>query len=128
MAAFRYTLELSPRYPQAHAELGRASLELGRTDDAIAHIREAIGLSPTDNGLYICCLWAGMAAVHPGEYHAALGWLRTSRQANHAFDNTLIWLALAHADEAEASRDDRTIRVVDEADAVVFDFDLQTIR
>jgi hypothetical protein len=37
-----------------------------------------------------------MAAVHTGDYEAALRWLRRSRQANHSFDNTLIWLALAH--------------------------------
>ena len=97
IAAFEHTLELSPRYPQAHAEFGRALLELGRTDDAIAHIRRAIQLSPTNNALYAWSLWAGMAAVHAGEYEAALRWLRRSRQANHAVENTLIWLALAHA-------------------------------
>jgi tetratricopeptide (TPR) repeat protein len=97
MTAFEHTLELSPRYPQAHAELGRALIELGRTDDAVAHIRDAIRLSPTDNALYVWCLWAGMAAVHAGDYEAGVHWLRRSRQANHSFDNTLIWLALAHA-------------------------------
>src|SRR5262249_8602192 len=61
------------------------------------HIQDAIRLSPTDNALYIWSLWAGMAAMHAGNYEAALSWLRRSRQANHAFDNTLIWLALAHA-------------------------------
>jgi DNA-binding winged helix-turn-helix (wHTH) protein/tetratricopeptide (TPR) repeat protein len=96
VTAFEHTLALSPRYPHAHAELGRALMELGRADEAIAHIRDAIRLSPTDNALYIWCLWAGMAAVHTGDYEAALRWLRTSRQANHSFENTLIWLALAH--------------------------------
>jgi tetratricopeptide (TPR) repeat protein len=97
ITAFEHTLELSPHYPHAHAELGRALLELGRADDAIAHIRHAIRLSPTDNALYIWCLWAGMAAVHAGDYEAALRWLLRSRHANHSFDSTLIWLALAHA-------------------------------
>jgi TolB-like protein/predicted Zn-dependent protease len=97
IAAFAYLIELSPRYPSAHGELGRALIELGRTEDAIAHIRNAIRLSPTDNALYIWCLWAGMAAVHAGDYEAGVHWLRRSRQANHSFDNTLIWLALAHA-------------------------------
>jgi tetratricopeptide (TPR) repeat protein len=96
ITAFEHTLELSPHYPHAHAELGRALMELGRADEAIARIRDAIRLSPTDNALYIWCLWAGMAAVHTGDYEAALRWLRRSRQANHSFDNTLIWLALAH--------------------------------
>ncbi len=97
IAAFEHTLELSPRYPHAHAELGRALIELGQAEDAIVHIGDAIRLSPTDNALYIWCLWAGMAAVHAGNYEAALGWLRRSRQANHAFDSTLFWLAVAHA-------------------------------
>jgi tetratricopeptide (TPR) repeat protein len=96
ITAFEHTLALSPRYPHAQAELGRALMELGQANEAIAHIRDAIRLSPTDSALYIWCLWAGMAAVHVGDYEAALRWLRRSRQANHSFDNTLIWLALAH--------------------------------
>lgn len=97
IAAFEHTLELSPHYPHAHGELGRALMELGRADEAIAHLRDAIRLSPTDSALYIWCLWAGMAAVHAGDYEMALRWLRRSREANHSFENTLIWLALAHA-------------------------------
>ena len=59
ITAFAHLLELSPHYPHAHGELGRALIELGRAEDAIAHIRHAIRLSPTDSGLYIWCLWAG---------------------------------------------------------------------
>src|SRR4051812_9535457 len=46
---------------------------------------------------YFWCYWAGMAAVHAGNYEAALHWLLRSRQANRAYENTLIWLALAYA-------------------------------
>jgi len=38
-----------------------------------------------------------LAAVHAGDYEAGVHWLRRSRQANHSFENTLMWLALAHA-------------------------------
>jgi DNA-binding winged helix-turn-helix (wHTH) protein/TolB-like protein/Tfp pilus assembly protein PilF len=104
IAAIEHTLELSPRYPQAHAELGRTLIEQGRTTEAIAHIRDAFHLSPTDNAVYIWCLWAGMAAVLAGDYDEALGWLRRSRQANGAYDNTLVWIALAHAGLRETEK------------------------
>jgi serine/threonine protein kinase/tetratricopeptide (TPR) repeat protein len=45
----RRALALDPDLPDAHMFLGTALLSLGRTDDAIAEIREAIRLDP-DNG------------------------------------------------------------------------------
>lgn len=104
ITAFEHTLELSPRYPQAHAELGRALIDEGLTAEAIAHIRDAFQLSPTDNAVYVWCFWAGMAAVYDGDYDVALGWLRKSQQANKAYDLTLLWLAVAHAGLGETEK------------------------
>jgi DNA-binding winged helix-turn-helix (wHTH) protein/tetratricopeptide (TPR) repeat protein len=97
IAAFEHTLNLNRSYPNAHAELGRTLIEVGRSEDAIAHIQDAVRLSPTDQALFSWCYWAGMAAVHTGDYEAAVQWLLRSRQANRAYENTSIWLALAYA-------------------------------
>jgi tetratricopeptide (TPR) repeat protein len=78
--------------------LGRVKIELGLPREAIADIDKAIALSPTDlAALSGWHFWAGQAALHAGDYKTALDRLLQARQANHADDNILPWLAVAYA-------------------------------
>jgi DNA-binding winged helix-turn-helix (wHTH) protein/TolB-like protein/cytochrome c-type biogenesis protein CcmH/NrfG len=96
IAAFRHALHINPHFPLAHAELGRAKIEVGLAAEAVAHIEEAVSLSPTDPYLFIWYYWAGMAEAHVGRYRSAVDWLLKARQANRAYPNTVPWLAVAY--------------------------------
>ena len=48
IADFEHVLDLNSNYPHAHAELGRALIEVGRAREAVTHIENAVRLSPTD--------------------------------------------------------------------------------
>jgi tetratricopeptide (TPR) repeat protein len=84
----------------------RSSACSGSSQEAVAHIEEAIRLGPADPNRHLWYFRAGMAAVHTGEYEAAFQWLQKARQAKGR-DNTVPWLAVAYAglgreDEARA--------------------------
>ena len=96
MKALERALDLNSDYAEAQAELGRIKIEVGLAREAIVHIERAIALSPTDSAaLASWCLWAGQAAVHIGDYRAAVDWLERARQANRADANPVPWLAVA---------------------------------
>jgi DNA-binding winged helix-turn-helix (wHTH) protein/TolB-like protein len=98
MKALERALDLNSDYAEAHAELGRIKLEVGLAREAITHIEKAVALSPTDSAaLSGWCLWAGQAAVHLGDYKAAVDWLERARQANRANRSPVLWLAVAYA-------------------------------
>lgn len=42
----RASLEIDPRQPKAHTYLAIALAKRGELDDAIAHVREALGIDP----------------------------------------------------------------------------------
>ena len=80
MKALERALDLNSDYAEAQAELGRIKIEVGLAHDTITHIEKAIALSPTDSAaLAGWCLWAGQAAVHIGDYGAAVNWLERAR-------------------------------------------------
>lgn len=88
----------------AHAEIGRVKIDVGRSDEAIDHIRTAIRLSPTDPIIHAWYFWAGMAAVHLADNGAALEWLLKARQANPNFEHTLQLLAVTYQRIGEKRR------------------------
>jgi DNA-binding winged helix-turn-helix (wHTH) protein/tetratricopeptide (TPR) repeat protein len=106
IAAFQRAVELLPTYALARAELGRAKIEIGSADEAVADIEEAIRLSPNDPYVGAWYLWAGMAEAHAGHYRSAIKWLLSARNENRGHVNTAAWLAVAHGglDEWEAAR------------------------
>ena len=76
--------EAVPTYPLAHAELGRAKIEVGLAHEATTHIAEAIRLSPKDAYVGAWFYWAGMAEAHIAagaaeakveHYRKAIRWL-----------------------------------------------------
>jgi adenylate cyclase len=101
IAEFERAITLYASYAGAHAELGRAKIEIGLSAPAVGHIEEAIALSPSDPYIFIWYYWAGMAEAHSGHYDKAVAWLLASRGANRAYPNTIVWLAVAYAGAGE---------------------------
>src|SRR5262249_26163766 len=62
-----------------HAMLGRARIDLGDAEEALADIERAITLDPSEPSLFIWTYWAGLAALHAGKDAAALEWLLKTR-------------------------------------------------
>lgn len=110
IAAFEQALSLNPNYASAHAEIGRVKIDLGRSEEAIAHLRHAIRLSPTDPVIYAWYFWAGMAAVHLDDRTAALHWLLKARQANRNFAHTLQLMAVTYQRAGDHQRAEAAIR------------------
>jgi TolB-like protein/DNA-binding winged helix-turn-helix (wHTH) protein len=106
IAAFQRAIELLPTYAVAHAELGRAKIEVGLPSDAVADIEEAIRLSPNDPYIGTWYFWAGMAEAHAGHYKQAIKWLLAARNENRVHWNAAPWLAIAHGglDEWDEAR------------------------
>jgi DNA-binding winged helix-turn-helix (wHTH) protein/TolB-like protein len=96
IAAFQRAVELLPTYALAHAELGRAKIEVGLADEAVGDIEEAIRLSPNDPYVGAWYLWAGMAEAHVRHYRSAIKRLLSARSENRGRVNTALWLAIAH--------------------------------
>jgi TolA-binding protein len=62
----------------------------------MAHIEEAIRLSPPEPNIHVHYFWAGLAALHIADDRAALQWLLKSRQANPSFTLSALMLAVAY--------------------------------
>jgi DNA-binding winged helix-turn-helix (wHTH) protein/TolB-like protein len=101
IAALTRAIELLPTYALAHAELGRAKIETGLADDALADIEEAIRLSPNDPYVSTWYFWAGMAEAHAGRYKSAIKWLLGARNESRVHSKAAAWLAVAHGGLAE---------------------------
>lgn len=110
VASFEHASSLNPNYPFVHGELGRTKLDMGRPLDAIAHIEQALLLSPTDPVASIWYFWAGMAAAQTGDFKASLDWMLKARQANSRYKNPRPWIAIAYAKLGDPAKARETIK------------------
>ena len=97
LAANQMAIRLNPSLAIAHAEVGRHKIEVGLAHETVAHIREAIRLSPGHRWLSLWCLWAGQAAVHAGNHHEATQWLQKGMHVHFPHWALKPWLAVAYA-------------------------------
>lgn len=97
IAEFRHAAELNPNYTLAHAELGRAKVEVGLAHETVAHIEDAIRLNPNEPYRAAWYYWAGLAEVHLGRYAQARNWFLKTLSENRAYPNTFPFLAVAYA-------------------------------
>jgi len=88
-------LAMNPNLPTQRAELGRAKIDIGRAEEAVADIEKAISVFPSNGAVHLWQLWAGQAALLVGDANAALHWLQKARRPNHA--DPVPWLAVALA-------------------------------
>jgi DNA-binding winged helix-turn-helix (wHTH) protein/tetratricopeptide (TPR) repeat protein len=110
VASYEYARSLNPNYALVHGELGRVKIDLGQPLDALAHIEQALTLSPTDPVASIWFLWAGMAAAQAGDFKASLAWMLKAQQANVRNKNPRPWLAIAYAKLGDQDKARQLIR------------------
>jgi len=81
LAAFERAAELNPNNVSALGFRGAALVMLGRPDEALAQIDQAIRLSPRDPQLAVWQMFGGVAHLHMGHDRAAVEWLTRSVKA-----------------------------------------------
>ena len=72
---YREAVRIKPDYPQGRINLGLALGQEGRSDEAIAQLREGLRLDPNPDGHYLL----GLALVQNGQIDEAI---REFRQAS----------------------------------------------
>jgi DNA-binding winged helix-turn-helix (wHTH) protein/TolB-like protein/tetratricopeptide (TPR) repeat protein len=97
LGANQIAIRLNPSLAIAHAEVGRHKIDVGLAHESVAHIREAIRLSPSHRWLSLWCLWAGQASAHAGNYHDAAQWLQKGMHVHFPHWALKPWLAVANA-------------------------------
>jgi TolB-like protein/class 3 adenylate cyclase/Tfp pilus assembly protein PilF len=103
-----HALALDRNIAQAHAAIGMARTLTGRPQEAEAHIREALRLSPREPLAYLWHHWQGLANICLGLWEPAVVSYRRSIEVNRTFHTAHLLLAVSLArlerwDEARAS-------------------------
>ena len=100
-------LALDRNLATAHAWIGLGKCNLGRAEEAEAHIAEAFRLSPRDQKASSWLNTAGVAQSYLGADEAAVQWFRRSIETNRniaPFVHFFLAAALAHLGRIEAAR------------------------
>jgi TolB-like protein/Flp pilus assembly protein TadD len=103
---FERALDLNPNFAAAHGYLGFALAVDGQSDQAIAHLQQAIRMSPHDpqNAIFNVALAA--AHYHVGNYTDAVGFARKALQQRPglAAGNRVYVASLAQAGQIDEAR------------------------
>jgi DNA-binding winged helix-turn-helix (wHTH) protein/TolB-like protein len=94
IAAFARAIDLDRSAADAHAQIGRAKIDVGLAAEAVEHIEQAIAFRK--HVPWNWYFWAGQAAIHAGQDEAAVDFLRKAVEANPRNLNPLPWLAIAY--------------------------------
>jgi TolB-like protein/class 3 adenylate cyclase/cytochrome c-type biogenesis protein CcmH/NrfG len=81
----------------AYAEVGVVKIVLGRAEEAEAHVKDALRLSPRDTNAFNWMVIAATAKLHLGADEEAIAWLRQSSEANRNHPTAHFYLAAALA-------------------------------
>ena len=74
---YRRVLAAAPSHPEAHHNLGVLLLELGRTEEALRHLKSALDAQPRDGQLWVSYV---DALLHAGEHRQAQDVLAAGRR------------------------------------------------
>jgi TolB-like protein/DNA-binding winged helix-turn-helix (wHTH) protein len=95
--AFLTAVNLSPSFAPSHAQLGATALELGRPNEAIEAVGQAMRLSPRDPSLGPWQALLGRAHLQLDQYDKAVVWLTRSIETGTPITLTQAYLASALA-------------------------------
>jgi adenylate cyclase len=95
LEAYEEAVKLNPSVPVTHQFVGLAKIYLGRSDEAIEHLSEAVRLSPRDYNIADFYVSLGAACWHLGRYAEAIDWLDRSLRQNSRIEVTHLYLASA---------------------------------
>jgi TolB-like protein/class 3 adenylate cyclase len=90
-------LALDRNSAEAHTSIGIAKALLGRSAETEAHVKDALRLSPRDNGVYRWLYIVGGAKLQLGADAEAVGWIRRSLEVNRNYPVAHFHLAAALA-------------------------------
>jgi tetratricopeptide (TPR) repeat protein len=107
-ASFRRALQIDPRYPGGHNELGTALAAQGRFTEAAAQFRTALEAEPDATGLVRANL--GAALIQAGETDEGLTFLLEACQVNAANAETVISCAQAIGRQGRLAETIRVLR------------------
>jgi TolB-like protein/Tfp pilus assembly protein PilF len=97
IAECKRALALDRNLASAHAQIGQAKLNMGRSAETEAHINEAFRLSPRDILAFWWLSMVGVAKLHLTEDAEAVGWFLRSIEANRNYPLARFHLAAALA-------------------------------
>jgi Flp pilus assembly protein TadD len=103
---FEHALALDRNMPQVPGAIAMAMRFLGRPEEAEAHARVAMQMSPRDPRISAWTFQIGAAALQLGQFEKAASWLRRSVEADRTSSQKLFFLAaaLAHLDLRDEAR------------------------
>jgi tetratricopeptide (TPR) repeat protein len=90
-------LALDRNLADAHGMIGLAKVFIGRSEEADAHINEALRLSPRDTFTFRWLYFCGLAKLLLGADSEAITWLRRSIETNRSYPLPHFHLAAALA-------------------------------
>src|SRR6476619_6973741 len=104
----RAGIGVEPKFGRAHFYIGIAKALVGRSAETEVHIREALRLSPQDEGIYRWLYIVGAAKLQLGADAEAVVWIRRGLEINRNYPVAHFHLAAALAllgkfDEARAA-------------------------
>jgi TolB-like protein/Flp pilus assembly protein TadD len=108
IAALQRSLELNRNLASAHAQIGLMELFVGRAEESVSHVEQAMRISPRDTYSFVWLTTAGIASSHLGQHSEAIKWLQKSIEANRNNKTAHFQLAaalvhLGRLDEARAA-------------------------
>jgi TolB-like protein/class 3 adenylate cyclase/Flp pilus assembly protein TadD len=108
IAKCEHALALDRNLARAEGAIGFGKINIGRAEEAEAHIAEALRLSPRDTTAFVWMTHVGMAKNLLGSWEQAVAWCRRAIEANPNYPRAYFQLALALAqlgrlDEAHSS-------------------------
>ena len=111
MDMFDQALQLNPSCAAAWARSATTLAYMGRGEEALGRVRNAMRLSPFDQQNFSFCTTNGIASIVAGRYDDAVGWLGKARRLNPRYKASLRMLIAALAlagnrDEAHALTDE----------------------
>jgi tetratricopeptide (TPR) repeat protein len=95
LEAYEEAVRLNPSVPVTHQFVGLAKIYLGRSDESIEHLSEAIRLSPRDYNIADFYVSLGGACWHLARFAEAIDWLDRALRQNPRIEVTHLYLASA---------------------------------
>ena len=107
MEMFEQALHLNPSCASAWARSGTTLAYMGRGEEALTRVRNAMRLSPFDHLTFAYCTSNGTAAIVTGRFDEAVSWLNKAQRLNPRYKASarLLVAALALSGDVAGARE-----------------------
>ena len=107
MEMFDQALRLNPSCAPAWARSGTTLAYIGRGEEALTRVRNAMRLSPFDQHTFSYCTTNGTAAIVTGRFDEAVSWLNKAQRLNPRYKASarLLVAALALSGDTAGARE-----------------------